>query len=260
MTMLAADPKRRFSNRVDDYVRYRPGYPAAILETLREDCGLRPESVVADVGSGTGLLARMFLENGNLVYGVEPNAAMREAGEQLLENYPHFCSVAGSAEATTLLAASVDFVVAGQAFHWFEPNATRQEFERILRPKGWVALIANRRIGDARPFEREYELLLRTFGTDYAVVAATYPNRQRMAEFFGEGGFRESSAPNQQLFDFDGLRGRLLSSSYSPPEGHPNHEPMLAALKTIFDAHQENGRVRFDYETSMYYGQLEPMS
>jgi len=253
---IESDPKQRFSNRVEDYIRYRPGYPAAILNALREECGLRAESVVADIGSGTGLLAQMFLENGNLVYGVEPNAAMREAGEQLLEKHPHFCSVAGSAEATTLPAAGVDFVVAGQAFHWFEPAAARREFKRILRPKGWVALIANRRISDARPFEREYELLLRTWGTDYAAVAATYPNRERMVGFFGDGKFLQSSAPNQQLFDFDGLRGRLLSSSYSPPEGHPNHAPMLVELKRLFDAHQSEGRVRFDYETSMYYGQL----
>lgn len=255
--MLASDSKERFSNRVADYVRYRPGYPEGILDVLREKCRLQPESVVADVGSGTGLLAQIFLENGNLVYGVEPNAAMREAGEQLLEKYPHFCSVAGSAEATTLPTASVDFVVAGQAFHWFEPNAARREFERILRPQGWVALIGNRRISDARPFERDYELLLRTYGTDYAAVAATYPNRQRMAEFFGEGKFLQSFTPNQQIFDFEGLRGRLLSSSYSPPEGHPNHAPMLADLKRLFDAHQQDGYVRFDYETSMYFGHLQ---
>ena len=144
-------------------------------------------------------------------------------------------------------------MVAAQAFHWFEPSAARRKFERILRPKGWVVLIGNRRISDARPFEREYELLLRTYGTDYAAVAATYPNRQRMAEFFGEGKFLESSTPNEQLFDFDGLRGRLLSSSYSPPEGHPNHAPMLVELKRLFDAHQQGGHVRFDYETSTYY-------
>jgi len=253
----AADSKERFSNRVADYVRYRPGYPPAILESLRAKCGLTPDSVIADVGSGTGILTRMFLENGNFVYGVEPNAAMREAGQEFLAGYPKFRSVAAPAEATTLPDASVDFVMAAQSFHWFEPGAARREFERILRPGGWFALIGNRRISDARPFEREYELLLRTYGTDYAAVAAKYPNRQRMAEFFGEGQYLESSAPNQQFFDFDGLRGRLLSSSYSPPEGHPNHAPMLAELKRLFDGHQQDGRVRFDYETHMYYGRLD---
>lgn len=255
--VLASDPKQRFSNRVEDYVRYRPGYPSAILDVLRDECGLRPESVVADVGSGTGLLARMFLENGNLVYGVEPNAAMREAGEQFLEKYPHFCSVAGSAEATTLHAASVDLIVVGQAFHWFDASAARAEFLHVLKPKGWVAVIWNERINDTTPFQREYEAFLRRFGTDYEKVAATYPQDGPMREFFGSGAADKKSFPNEQVFDFDGLRGRLLSSSYSPPQGHPNHEPMLAELKRLFDAHQREGRVRFEYRTHMYYGQLE---
>lgn len=256
--MPISDSKERFSNRVADYIRYRPGYPPAIIDALRHHSGLAPESVVADIGSGTGILTKLLLDNGNLVFGVEPNAEMREAGEIFLANYPRFRSIAGSAEATTLPAASIDLILAGQAFHWFDRAAARREFLRVLRPNGWVALVGNRRISDARPFETEYELLLRTYGTDYAAVAATYPNRQRMAEFFGEGRFLESATPNQQLFDFDGLRGRLLSSSYSPPQGHPNHAPMLVELKRLFDAHQQDGHVRFDYETSMYYGRLEP--
>jgi ubiquinone/menaquinone biosynthesis C-methylase UbiE len=253
---LVKDSKERFSNRVEDYVRYRPGYPREILEVLREECGLAPESVVVDVGSGTGLLAQLFLENGNLVYGVEPNAAMRDAGEQYLEKYPHFCSVAGSAEATTLPDASADFVVAGQAFHWFEPTAAGAEFERVLKARGWVAVVWNERVSDRTTFQREYEKLLRAYGTDYEKVAATYPQSERMNDFFGRGAFGTKSFANGQMFDFDGLRGRLLSSSYSPPTGHPKHEPMLAALRQLFDAHAESGRVRFEYETHVHYGRL----
>jgi len=258
MAMPAVDPKQRFSNRVEDYVRYRPGYPRAILDALREECGLTPESVVADIGSGTGILAELFLENGNVVYGVEPNAAMRDAGEQQLEKYRHFCSVAGSAEATTLADASVDFVVAGQAFHWFEPKAARAEFRRVLKPEGWVAVIWNERIKDATPFQRQYEILLRTFGTDYEKVAATYPGKRRMEDFFAPGTFEKKTFANAQVFDFEGLRGRLLSSSYAPAKGHPNHEPMLAALKQLFDAHEVGGCVRVEYETHVYFGRLQP--
>jgi len=254
--MLSTDPKQRFSNRVEDYVRYRPGYPSASLDTLREECRLGPESVVADIGSGTGLLARRFLENGNLVYGVEPNAAMSEAGEQLLEEYPHFCSVAGSAEATTLPNASVDFVVVGQAFHWFEPSATHAEFLRVLKPNGWVAVLWNERMTNTTPFLREYEAFLRKFGTDYEKVSETYPREHHMQDFFGAGRFEEKLFPNEQVFDFAGLRGRLLSSSYAPPAGHPNHEPMLAELKRLFAAHQQDRRVRIEYKTHMYFGQL----
>jgi len=256
MMMVATDPKQRFTNRVADYVRYRPDYPRGILDVLREECGLVPESVVADIGSGTGLLTQLFLENGNLVYGIEPNAAMREAGEQYLEKYPHFCSVAGSAEATTLPDASIDLVVAGQAFHWFEPKAARAEFERVLKPNGWLAVIWNERKSGETRFQREYEILLRTFGTDYEKVSAKYPQDRQMEIFFGPGAGGKKSFANEQVFDFDGLRGRLLSSSYSPPHGHPQYEPMLAALKKLFKAHAEDGRVRFEYDTHIYYGRL----
>ncbi|MGC2333843.1 MAG: class I SAM-dependent methyltransferase [Candidatus Acidiferrales bacterium] len=251
------DSKERFSNRVEDYVRYRPGYPREVLDVLREGCGLTAESVIVDVGSGTGLLAQLFLENGNVVYGVEPNAAMRDAGEQFLEKHPHFCSVAGSAEATTLPNACADFVVSGQAFHWFEPKAARAEFVRVLGPEGWVAIIWNERVSDRTAFQREYRALLREYCDDYAKVAETYPQYARMKEFFGRGAGGEKLLPNAQVFDFGGLRGRLLSSSYAPRAGHPKHEPMLAALRELFDRHALDGRVRFEYRTHVYYGRFE---
>jgi len=260
---VATDSKERFSNRVEDYVRYRPGYPRAVLDVLREACGLAAESVVVDVGSGTGLLTQLFLENDNVVYGVEPNAAMRDAGEQFLASYKHFCSVAGSAEATTLPDACADLIVSGQAFHWFEPNATRAEFARILRQArpggqaGWVAVMWNERVSDRTAFQREYATLLREYCDDYAKVAETYPQYARMKDFFGSGAGGERLLPNEQVFDFEGLRGRLLSSSYAPREGHPKHEPMLAALREIFDRHAEDGRVRFEYRTHVYYGRLQ---
>jgi ubiquinone/menaquinone biosynthesis C-methylase UbiE len=252
---LATDPKQRFSNRVQDYVRYRPGYPHAILDLLRERCSLAPESVVADIGSGTGLLTQLFLENGSLVYGVEPNAAMRQAGEEFLKQYPRFRSVAGSAEATTLPDASVGYVLVGQAFHWFDPVAARTEFDRVLKPRGWVVVIWNQRRDDS-PFLREYETFLRAFGTDYEKVQAKYPEDRTMSSFIGHNGAKKSF-PNEQVFDLAGLRGRLLSSSYSPPKGHPQHEPMLAALEKLFQTHAQDGRVRFEYLTHVYYGPRE---
>ena len=104
-----------------NYVRYRPAYPSAVLDLLTSDCGLTAASVIADIASGTGIFTRMLLENGNRVFGVEPNAEMRNAGEEFLRAYPHFTSVAGTAEATTLADHSVDFVTAAQAAHWFDP-------------------------------------------------------------------------------------------------------------------------------------------
>ena len=251
------DAKQRFSNRAEDYAKYRPGYPREILGWMCTGCQFLPDHVIADIGSGTGLLSRMFLENGNPLFGVEPNAEMREAGEQSLGAYPKFTSVAGSAEATTLPDDSVDFVVAGQAFHWFDAEPTRQEFRRILKKGGRVVIVWNERLLDTTPFLREYEAMLRQFGTDYARVNESHPRNEQMLEFFGNNEFTSHTLPNYQEFDFDGLSGRLRSSSYAPGPENPQFAPMMRELRRIFDAHQVNGKVRMDYSTRVYAGTLD---
>jgi SAM-dependent methyltransferase len=249
-------PTERFSSRVENYVRYRPSYPREIVTLLARDHGLTLESCVADVGSGTGFFARLFLQHGNEVYGVEPNLEMRQAGEHILARFPLFHSVAGTAEATTLLNASVDFVTAAQAFHWFDRDRTRAEFSRILRPGGRVVLAWNDRQLHSSPFLEAYEDLLHTFGTDYAAVVQAECGDDVIASFFAGGELRSYVVPNRQVFDRDGLRGRLLSSSYAPEEAHPSHAPMLAALDDLFDRTQRNGLVSFDYDTRIYCGRL----
>ena len=246
---------QRFSGRVDNYVRYRPRYPAAILEPLRTDCGLTPNSIIADVGSGTGFLAELFLSNGNSVFGIEPNDEMREAGERFLRIFPKFQSVAGTAEGTTLTEDSVDFVAAGQAFHWFDREKCREEFQRILRPQGWVMLVWNDRRTDSTPFLSEYENLLQRYGTDYRQVDHKQIDAAVLREFFRTDPIKKGF-PNHQHFDFPALKGRLLSSSYVPDATQPGYKEMLSALKELFDAHQDNGRVTFEYDTLLYYGQV----
>ncbi len=254
--MTFANAKQRFSNRVEDYVRYRPGYPAGVLGFLAENCGLHTEHVIADIGSGTGLLSKLFLDSGNHVYGVEPNAEMYAAGEEFLQGYPNFAGVIGTAEDTTLAEHSVDFVTAGQAFHWFEPNAARREFSRILKPGGWVVVIWNERMTDTTPFLRDYEALLHRFGTDYARVSDSYPRREEMLSFFHSEAFLSHELPNFQNFDFEGLSGRLRSSSYAPAPAHHDFPQMMNELKHIFTAYQRDGIVRFDYRTRIYTGTL----
>ena len=253
---MSNDPTGRFSTRVADYVRYRPGYPPAVLRLLEEECGLDPASVVADVGSGTGLLSELFLKNGNRVYGVEPNREMREAGERLLARYANFVSVDGRAEETTLDDASVDFVTAGQAFHWFDPPRARVEFNRILRPGGWVVLVWNDRRTAGTPFIEEYERLLLEYGTDYKEVSVKYAEESMLAALYGPGAMRAETFGNEQVFDFDGLRGRLTSASYTPQPGHPNYDPLMRALEDLFRRHERGGRVVVAYDTKVFYGRL----
>ena len=251
--MPSADAASRFSDRVQNYVRFRPGYPPAVLGVLRAETGLAPERTVADVGSGTGISAKLFLEAGNPVIAVEPNAGMRAAAEAMLGGDPRFRSIAGSAEATTLRDASVDYVVAAQAFHWFDPSRAGAEWRRILRPGGWMVLLWNARKTDSTPFLRAYEALLHEHATDYASVNHENVTDDAIAAALGPG-FGQRVVPSEQVFDWEGLRGRLLSSSYAPNEGHPGHAPMLQALERIFREHQQDGRVVFEYDTKIYFG------
>ena len=252
-----SESTQRFSNRVADYVRYRPNYPNGILKALEASCGLNSSSVVADVGSGTGISTELFLRNGHTVFAVEPNDEMRAAAEKWLVGDPHFHSVKGTAEATSLGNHGVDFVVAGQAFHWFDQLKSRAEFNRILKPSGWVILIWNERLVDATPFLQAYEHLLEQFATDYKQVDHRQIDERVLAAFFSPQKFEFRTFPNHQDFDYDGLQGRLLSSSYAPDATHPNHAPMLAQLKRIFDTNQESGRIKFLYSTKVYFGRLE---
>jgi SAM-dependent methyltransferase len=250
------DPTKRFSGRVDNYIRHRPGYPKEIIGLLHDDCGLNYDSVVADVGSGTGKLTELFLENRNRVFGVEPNKEMREAGERLLKRFPRFTSVNGTAETTTLPDQCVDFIVAGQAFHWFDRQQCRVEFLRILKPGGRAVIIWNDRRSDATPFLAEYEKLLREFATDYEQVNHRRVNEDNAIHAFFRIQPRLKIFSNLQQFDFEGLQGRLLSSSYAPEAGQPGHDKMLVALRRIFEAHQQNDRVAFEYDTHVYYERM----
>ncbi|MDB6018203.1 MAG: Methyltransferase [Pedosphaera sp.] len=252
-----SDSTKRFSSRVENYINYRPGYPRDILSLLQRECRLTVTSIIADIGSGTGILTELFLENGNPVFGVEPNPEMRAAAERLLGHYSNLRSIAGTAETTTLATQSVDIIVAGQAFHWFDRERTRPEFVRILKPGGWIVLVWNDRKISSTPFLQAYEALLQTYATDYQAIDHKQMDSTVIQRFFEPGNFKLATFANQQVFDFAGLQGRLLSSSYAPESGHPRHDPMLAELAAIFQKHQQNGNVLFEYNTLVYYGQLQ---
>lgn len=250
------DSTSRFSDRVADYIKYRPGYPADVFDTLVAECGLTPQSVVADFGSGTGILSAEFLARGNVVYGVEPNEAMRLAAELRHGADERFRSVDGTAENTTLPSACVDLITAGQAFHWFDIAAARKECLRILRPGGVVILLWNDREVDTTPFLIAYERLLLEDGIDYADVDHKNVTQEQLTAFFGATDFQKRAFPNEQRFDWEGLYGRAMSSSYVPPEGDERHPAFTRRLQAIYDEHAENGRVTVRYQTRMYFGRL----
>ncbi len=248
-------PVDRFSSRAENYAKYRPTYPPEIVDILISKCNLTTESVIADVGSGTGFLSEIFLRNGNRVIGVEPNAPMRELAERNLAEYPKFQSVAASAEATTLAPRSVDIITAAQAFHWFDRERSKQEFIRILKPGGWVVLTWNERKLDSTSFLNDYEQLLLEFGTDYQEVR--HENTSKViADFFAPNEFHLETLENFQHFDLEALKGRVCSSSYTPEPGDPRFDPMMKKLEKLFERHNQRGIVSFEYATTVYYGHV----
>lgn len=250
------DPTKRFSNRVENYLKYRPRYSTEIISLLEKECALTRESVVADVGSGTGFLSELFLRNGNRVFGVEPNAEMRAAGERLLADYPKFASTDATAEATTLPDSSVDLITAGQAFHWFDREEARVEFQRILKLDGWVVIVWNTFPTGRSALVKAYDDVLVRYGTDYREVAKEIED-SGFEKFFRPGECKRARFDFQQTFDWEGFKGRLLSASYAPDADSADYAPMLGDLRRVFDSHEKDGTVVFDYDTVVYYGQFE---
>jgi len=249
-------PTERFSDRVTYYANFRPTYPEATATLLLEVTG--PDVAVADIGAGTGISSKLFLDRGCQVYAVEPNEAMRQQAILSLGAHFNFHAIHGSAEATNLPDRSVGLVAAATAFHWFDPILSRQEFQRILQPGGWVALIWNRRAANQSLFLAAYNQLLLDWSPEYSTGwSKKKENFGPMSEaFFAGSRMQEAHLPHSQILDWEGLQGRLLSASYAPLPGSPNYEPMLKCLRVIFHRHQVDGLVNFLYDTCIYYAQI----
>lgn len=241
----------RFTNRADNYARYRPGYPTAVIEHLQQKIGLHAGMDVADIGAGTGISSELFLKNGNTVYAVEPNDAMRSKATALLQHYPGFHAVKGTAESTQLEDSSMDIVFSGQAFHWFNQQEAKVEFKRIARRDAYILLLWNIRKLNT-PFAREYENLLATYGTGYTPTGRDVAAKDMNTAFFSPCHHEKVVFENSQELDYETIKGRLLSTSFMPAEGDPDCAPMIAQLKDMFARYEKNELVSFDYITTLF--------
>jgi SAM-dependent methyltransferase len=249
---MALTSSDRFLGRVEAYARHRPSYPPAAIDLLAARCGLRPGATAVDLGSGTGILSALLLQRGARVFGIEPNPQMRRYSEHALGG--EFRSQDGTAENTSMADGFFDLLVAGQAFHWFDPQRARAEALRILKPGGWAALLWNERPQGTVAFLEDYEALLRRYAPEYDAVTRLRAQEEGIGQFFGRAP-EHATFPNQQVLDLEGLVGRVMSSSYAPMAGKPGHEPLMAGLRDVFDRHQDRGKVIFPYRTLVYFGQ-----
>ena len=245
----------RFSNKVENYIKYRPSYPSEMFDFIKLELNLTSEKVVADIGSGTGISTELFLKNGNRVYAVEPNKEMREAGEKLLSKYENFISINGTSENTMLDDDSIDLISAFQAFHWFDVPKAKKEFKRILKEDSYVLLVWNDRKTNTSEFLKAYEALLQEYSSDYKEV-----NHKNIAEndisLFLDKGYKSKTFENYQLFDFEGIKGRMFSSSYVPDENTKEGQKILLELEKIFNKFNNNNKVKFEYLTEIFFGKL----
>lgn len=251
------DSYSQYSRLVENYRRYRPRYPQQLIDWLREACGLAPTQTVADIGAGTGALSELFAQHGNRVYAVEPNKEMRLAADDLLHTYPAFTSVEAPAEATSLADQSVDMIVVGNAFHWFNHEQARQEFSRILVPGGWVVLVWNLERNNGSPFAVAFEQFWQKH-IDPAARFLRFRERKRpdyLTRFFGDA-LREHCLDNYQVCDFTALRGLTLTFRNSPQPDDPRYPAMVDDLQVLFDQYQEGGTVTLEYDAAIVYGQL----
>jgi len=254
--MLKTDSKARFTSRVESYRKFRPGYPAAVVDLLDRECALSADDTVADVAAGTGILTELFLAAGFPVVAVEPNAAMREACAALEAKYPRLRCMEGSAEQTGLADGSVALITVAQAMHWFDLERTRREFARVLKPGGWCAVLYNHRRMEGDAFHDGYEQILHEFGSDYTAVQGKHLGPEKIASFFAPSQAQTASFENHQDFTLEGLMGRVLSSSYMPQPGDERYPAMEEAVEDLFTKHQRDGHVRMEYETVVCWGRL----
>ena len=253
---MSNDPTKRFSDRVSNYVKYRPGYPKEIINHLEKECYLSAHSVIADVGAGTGIFTKLLLEKGYKVFAIEPNDAMRDEADSQLSNFPGYHSMVGKADLTGLTSQSINLIVCAQAFHWFNTPETKAEFQRILQPGGPVVLIWNNRDIEADAFAAAYDALLKTLGGDYERINHQNLKEPDFVRFYKNGNYTLTKFANQQVFDFEQLAGRAFSSSYIPAENTEEGKVFKSALKAIFDQHQRDGKVIFRYNTEVYLGMV----
>jgi len=251
MKTVPEDNTKRFSSKVDNYVKYRPGYPIEIIDFLQDAYQLSTDKIIADIGSGTGISSQLFLDKNYRVIGIEPNKEMREKSVELLGGYENFSVIDAAAENTGLDVHSIDVIIAGQAFHWFDKTACKKEFERILKPKGLIALIWNERLAKSE-FEQEYNELIVKHSIDYVKVDHRKIDEKTVRDFFHPNPVELKVFPNRQIFDFEGFKGRLFSSSYIPDEDDPRSIRMVADLKVLFDKYQSNNTLTFRYATKVY--------
>lgn len=249
------DNTGKFTNKADNYVKYRPTYPKEFIDYLSSEVGFGKDSVVADIGAGTGILTKLLLDRAKSVYAVEPNLHMRQAGEKYCSEYKNFTAVDGTAEETSLPDKSVDFITAAQAFHWFDRDKAGLEFRRILKSGGKVVLVWNSRISSSE-FIMENDELCRRICPNFNGFSGGTDEDGTIFDFFRDGKCDCRIFNNDRQLSLEEYIGGSLSASYAPFEGEPNYNTFVEGLTKLFEKYSSGGKLLMPNNTRSYAGLL----
>lgn len=245
---------KKFTGKADIYSKYRPSYPKEYINYLISANSLSSTSVIADIGSGTGILSGQLLEKRLEVICVEPNADMRTLAENQLKGFSRYLSVNGSAEDTTLQEKSIDLITVAQAFHWFDKERFKAECRRILKQNSKIALVWNSRDFSSEIIQENALICKKMCPSFNGFSGGMEESPEIIQGFYGDGNFEIITFQNDLQLDLDGFIGRNLSSSYAPKSTDVNYDAFISALTDLFDKYSENNMITMPNNTRSYLG------
>ncbi len=240
-----------YSSKAEKYARYRWSYAPEAIQTILDVTGITAESVVADIGAGTGILTQEFVGQVKRIFAVEPNPEMRAIATRKLAQYPSCQVVDGRSEATTLADNSIDLITAAQAIHWFDPQAAKKEFHRILKPAGWLAICRNygtdhelgEALQDVYPVETDTETLM---------IGKSQPR----SFYFEDGEYRRQEYPFKIQVTWEEFFGGVSTASFAPDEGSLLYAEFENGVRKVFDRFSSEGLILQQGVTELYLGQI----
>jgi len=249
----ALDNTAKFTGMADLYAKARPDYAPAFIDWLFSDAGMKAGTVVADIGSGTGIFAKALLSRGSTVYCVEPNADMRHVAEQTLSGFPNFYSVNGTAENTTLAAHCAGFITVAQAFHWFDAVRFKAECARIIKPGGKTVLVWNSRVGTSE-LVKENAAICEKYCASFKGFSGGLEHMEAVIGRFFDNRFETKRFANDLLFDKTKFVERSLSASYAPKKTDSGYTGYISELEELFERYAVEGMLTMPNETIAYLG------
>ena len=251
---MSFDNINKFNKMQNDYSKYRPNYSNEAIEYILNLQNVDNEFKVADIGAGTGKLSLPFVKRGLKLYGIEPNKDMYEKLLENMKEYSDFFGILGYSEKTYLDNKSIDLIVVGQAFHWFNIDEFKIECKRVLKDDSYIAILYNNGDYSKEVINKIHELSRRYCPEYKGSSGGLYNNEDIFNNFFKE--YNKIIFKNDYKLTLDQFIGLNFSASYAPKENEENHDIYLSKLEEVFNTYQEDGYLTMPNNTILRIGKI----